>query len=106
MLNYILAKLIVVSAPGTAAYNQELGKLTLMSYPVIVIPSMLVMMFAFWYLYRGIKKLTGLRRSQFSRPVRMSCRSGLTVAGSWAGKLQNKGNLIPLIKFILGISGV
>ncbi len=60
VLNYILAKLIVVSDPGTAAYNQELGKLTLMSYPVIVIPSMIVMGFAFWYLYRGIKRLTGL----------------------------------------------
>lgn len=60
VLNYILAKLIVVSDPGTAAYNQELGKLTLMSYPVIVVPSMIVMGFAFWYLYRGIKRLTGL----------------------------------------------
>ncbi|MGB0846773.1 MAG: VC0807 family protein, partial [Thiolinea sp.] len=60
VLNYILAKVIVVSDPGTAEYNQELGKLTLMSYPVIVIPSMIVMGFAFWYLYKGIKKLTGL----------------------------------------------
>lgn len=60
VLNYILAKVIVVSAPGSAAYNQELGKLTLMSYPVIVIPSMIVMGFAFWYLYKGIKKLTDL----------------------------------------------
>ncbi|MEZ5536128.1 MAG: VC0807 family protein [Thiolinea sp.] len=60
VLNYILAKLIVVSAPGSVEYNQELGKLTLMSYPVIVIPSMIVMGFAFWYLYKGIKKLTDL----------------------------------------------
>lgn len=60
VLNYILAKIIVVSAPGSAEYNQELGKLTLMSYPVIVIPSMIVMGFAFWYLYKGIKKLTDL----------------------------------------------
>lgn len=60
VLNYILAKLIVVSSPGSAEYNQELGKLTLMSYPVIVIPSMIVMGFAFWYLYKGIKKLTDL----------------------------------------------
>lgn len=60
VLNYILATMIVVSAPGSAAYNQELGKLTLMSYPVIVVPSMIVMGFAFWYLYKGIKSLTGL----------------------------------------------
>ncbi len=60
VLNYILAKMIVVSAPGSAEYNQELGRLTLMSYPIIVIPSMIVMGFAFWYLYKGIKTLTGL----------------------------------------------
>ena len=60
ILNYILAKVIVVSPPGTAEYNQELGQMTLMSYPVIVVPSMLVMGFAFWYLYRGIKRLTDL----------------------------------------------
>lgn len=60
VLNYILAKIIVVSKPGSAEYNQELGKLTLMSYPVIVIPSMIVMGFAFWYLYKGIKNLTDL----------------------------------------------
>lgn len=60
ILNYILAKVIVVSDPGSAAYNQELGKMMAMSYPVIVIPSMIVMGFAFWYLYRGIKRLTGL----------------------------------------------
>lgn len=60
ILNYVLAKVIVVSDPGTAAYNQELGKMMALSYPVIAIPSTIVMLFAFWYLYRGIKRLTGL----------------------------------------------
>lgn len=60
VLNYILAKIIVVSAPGSEAYNEELGQLMFMSYPVIVIPSMIVMGFAFWYLYKGIKSLTEL----------------------------------------------
>ncbi len=59
-LNYILAKAIVVSPPGTAAYNQELGKMTMLSYPVIVVPSMIIMGLTIWYLLRGIKELTDL----------------------------------------------
>lgn len=60
ILNYVLAKVIVISDPGTAAYNQELGKMMALSYPVIAIPSTIVMLLAFWYLFRGIKRLTGL----------------------------------------------
>lgn len=58
-LNYILAKMILVSAPGTSAYTEELGRMTALSYPVIVIPSMLMLMGALWYLFSQIKKLTG-----------------------------------------------
>ena len=60
-LNYILAKIVLTSAPGTEAFNEELGKMTALSYPVIVIPSMIVMMLALWLLIRGIKSLTGLK---------------------------------------------
>jgi hypothetical protein len=58
-LNYILAKLILVSAPGTSAYTEELGRMTALSYPVIVIPSMLMLIGALWYIFAQIKKLTG-----------------------------------------------
>jgi intracellular septation protein A len=58
-LNYILAKVILVSAPGTTEYTEELGHMTALSYPVIVIPSMLMLMGALWYLFAQIKKLTG-----------------------------------------------
>lgn len=60
LLNYVLAKVIVVSAPGTVAFNEELGKMTALSYPVIVIPSLILMMIALWVLIGGIKKLTNL----------------------------------------------
>lgn len=60
VLNYILAKVILVSPPGTEAYNVELGKMTALGYPVIVVPSMAVMMFALYYLFRNITKLTHL----------------------------------------------
>lgn len=59
-LNYVLAKWIVVSPAGTAAFNEELGKMTALSFPVISIPVMIVMMTALFYLFRSIKKLTGL----------------------------------------------
>lgn len=58
-LNYFLAKWILVSPPGTTAYNEELGKMTALSYPVIVIPSMILLMGAIWYLFVQMKKLTG-----------------------------------------------
>lgn len=60
ILNYILAKLIVVSDPGSVEYTQELGKLTVLSYPVIVAPVTIVMIFAMFYLFRNITKLTHL----------------------------------------------
>nr|WP_232360091.1 VC0807 family protein [Paraneptunicella aestuarii] len=58
-LNYLLAKWILVSPPGTTAYNEELGKMTALSYPVIVIPSMVLLIGAIWYLFVQMKKLTG-----------------------------------------------
>ena len=58
-LNYLLAKWILVSDPGTAAYNEELGRMTALSYPVIAIPSTLIMMGAVWFVFTRIPKLTG-----------------------------------------------
>lgn len=60
IMNYILAKWIVTSPAGSTAFNEELGRLTLMSYPMIAIPSMIMMMGIFWYLWRSISGLTGL----------------------------------------------
>ncbi|MCW9014646.1 MAG: MFS transporter [Gammaproteobacteria bacterium] len=60
LMNYILAKWIVTSPTGSAAFNEELGQMTLLSYPVIAIPSMLMMMFIFYYLWRTIHGMTAL----------------------------------------------
>lgn len=60
ILNYALAKLIVKSPPGTEAFNAELGKMTALSYPVIAIPSTIVMVAALVYVLWGAAKLTGL----------------------------------------------
>jgi len=59
-LNYMLAKILLVSPPGTAAYNEELGKMTGLSFPVIALPATLVLMGALFYLFRSITKLTNL----------------------------------------------
>jgi len=61
IMNYVLAKWIVTSPAGSAAFNEELGKMTLLSYPVIAIPSMLMMMTILYYLWRTIHGLTGLK---------------------------------------------
>ena len=64
-LNYILAKVILVSEPGTTAYTEELGRMTALSYPVIVIPSMILLITALWYLFSQIKKITGEELDDF-----------------------------------------
>lgn len=60
VMNWILTRWIVTSPSGSEAFNEELGKLTLMSYPVIAIPSMVMMMGLMFWLARGAKTLTGL----------------------------------------------
>jgi len=61
VMNYILARWIVTSPAGSIAFNEELGQMTLLSYPVIAIPSTLMMMAIFYYLWRTIHGMTGLK---------------------------------------------
>jgi intracellular septation protein A len=58
--NYVLTRWVVTSPAGTEAFNEELGRLTLLSYPIIAIPSMLMMMALLYWLAREAKALTGL----------------------------------------------
>ena len=60
ILNYGLARYLLRSPPGTVDFNHELAKMHLLSWPVIVLPSMAMMMIVFWRLLRGITELTGL----------------------------------------------
>lgn len=64
VMNYFLATWIVVSPTGTPAFNEELGRLTLLSYPMIALPSMLIMMAALYYLARTIRELAGLKLAE------------------------------------------
>jgi len=59
-LNYALATAVVTATAGSLEYNEQLGRLTALSYPVIALPATLVMMGALFYLFRCITRLTGL----------------------------------------------
>jgi hypothetical protein len=60
-MNYFLATWIVTSPAGSQAFNEELGRLTLMSYPMIALPSMLMMMAVLYYIARAVRQLAGLK---------------------------------------------
>ena len=46
----------------------QLGRLNWISYPVIMLPSMVIMMFALFRLIRGLEQLTGLRQEELFHP--------------------------------------
>lgn len=64
ILNYLLAVYLLTAEPGTLAFNEQLGKMTALSFPVIAVPAMLVMIGDMFYLFRGISRITGLSLEQ------------------------------------------
>lgn len=60
VLNYVMARVLLVSPVGSVEFNAELAKMNWWSWPIIVVPSTAMMMFALWRLMAGIKTLTGL----------------------------------------------
>jgi hypothetical protein len=67
-MNHTLASLIVNNPAGSTASNEEPGRLSLPSYPAIVIPSMLMMLAIFYYLWRIIHGMTGLAMEDITPP--------------------------------------
>ncbi|MDX2370257.1 MAG: VC0807 family protein, partial [Colwellia sp.] len=63
-MNYLLAKWIVVSPAGTTKFNEQLGEMTMLSYPVIAIPSMIMLSAIMFYVVKSVMKLTGLKFDQ------------------------------------------
>ena len=66
-LNYLLAKFLITSPTGTPEFNDQLGSMNLWSYPVIVLPCMIVMIYAMFYIFRNITKLTGMQLEDIVR---------------------------------------
>ncbi len=67
ILNYILADMILTADTGTVEFNEQLGKMQALSFPVIALPVTVVMMFAMFYLFRGVTQLTGLQLEDIIR---------------------------------------
>lgn len=67
VLNFFLARYLLRSETGTEAFNAELAKMNLLSWPVIVVPSLAVMMFVLWRLLSGIRRLSGLELEEIFR---------------------------------------
>jgi len=59
-VNFALARYILVAPPGTPEFNAQLGRMHVLVWPVIVVPSMIAMMIIFWKLMAGLSRLTGL----------------------------------------------
>ncbi|MFP4156146.1 MAG: VC0807 family protein [Opitutales bacterium] len=64
LLNYALARWIVISPSGTDAFNAEVSTMMGWSFVVIAVPSMAIMMVALFKLMSGIKRMTGLELEQ------------------------------------------
>ena len=60
VLNYLLARWLVASPSGSEAFNEELGRFTLVAWPVITVPSLAMTMALLWWIARGIRELADL----------------------------------------------
>lgn len=67
ILNYVLAKIIIVSETGTEAFNQEFSTMTLLSWPVIALPSTIVTMYAMYFVFSRILRMTGFELEEILR---------------------------------------
>ena len=67
VLNYFLARYLLKSPPATEAFNGELARMHWLSWPVIVLPSMAMMLFALWRLLGGLQIATGLTLDEILR---------------------------------------
>ena len=59
VLNFVLASLVVTAESGTELFNQQVGRMTALSWLVIVLPTMIIMMVALFQLVKGIETCTG-----------------------------------------------
>jgi len=59
-INFAVARWIIRSAPGTEAFNAELGKMHSLGMVVMAVPAVAMLMAVLWQLIGKIQKLTGL----------------------------------------------
>jgi len=59
-LNYVLARWLVTSPSGSEAFNEELGRFTLVAWPAVTLPSLAMTMALLWWIARNIRALADL----------------------------------------------
>lgn len=64
VLNYGLAITILTADPGTVMFNEQLGTMNFLSYPVIMLPITCILMGNVYYLVRGIIRITEIPMEQ------------------------------------------
>ncbi len=74
ILNYLLARALIKSQPGTEAFNAEYARMTALTWPVIVLPVFLVIIGTALYLAYHLLRLTGL-------PPNLLYRKGVKFGG-------------------------
>lgn len=67
IIGFFLARYVLKSPGGTPEFNAELAKMHLLTWPVIAIPTMIMMMFALWRFVTGLRAVTGLTIDQILR---------------------------------------
>ncbi len=60
VLNFVLAYCIFESPAGTPEFNEEVGKMTALSFPVIALPTTIIFIFAMFKFFKTLTLLTGL----------------------------------------------
>lgn len=68
VLNYALARWLVSSPSGSEAFNAELGRYTLLSWPALTVPSLAMTAALLWWMARGFHRLAGLRLGDLLGP--------------------------------------
>jgi hypothetical protein len=91
VLNFVLARLIITAMPETIEFNEQLGKLTWISYIVITVPSLSIMLFAMMRMFKGITALTGLTLDDMlhAPPEKPKTVPAADAAGSDPGKKRD-----------------
>lgn len=64
-LNFILAVVILKGEPGSVEFNESLGKMTALSFPVISVPTLIMMGFIIYDLVKTIKHHTNMEIEEY-----------------------------------------
>ena len=60
LMNFILARIIIISPVGTKEFNHELAKMTFTGYLVVSLPKFLMSAAGLWWFVKKLKTMTGL----------------------------------------------